>query len=358
MYIVIMAGGSGTRFWPFSRKAKPKQFLAIVGKNPMVVETWNRVKVLSDNKEGLVVLGKRHLEQAMPLFDGENVKLLAEPVGRNTAPCIGLGALYAECTGVQEAIAFLPADHYIADTSAFLKSLELASRMVTQNGIATLGIVPTRPETGYGYIHKGALFTTERGIDVYEVSSFVEKPDFETAVEYLSSGEYYWNAGIFLANPKTILKEIETHLPDLYEGLEKIRPVIGKQDFEKVLQDVYPGLPNISFDYGIMEKTKQRVLVVPCDCGWSDVGSWLSLYELKKSKSDEKENVIEGDTLMIDCSGNFVASKANRFIACLGMENSLVVDTPDALLVADKSRSQEIRKIVEYLKKEGKEHLL
>jgi len=358
LYIVIMAGGSGTRFWPFSRQAKPKQFLAIIGKNPMVVETWYRVKPLSNNREGLVVLGQQHLEEARRLFDGEKIKLLAEPVGRNTAPCIGLGALYADCMGIDEAVAFLPADHYIADAGAFLKSLKLASKMVVNDSIATLGIVPTRPETGYGYIHKGNLFSSDNGLDVYEVSSFVEKPDLETAMGYLSSGEYYWNAGIFLANPKTILKEIKLHLPDLFEGLEKIRTATGKNDFEAVLEEVYPDLPNISFDYGIMEKTKERVLVIPCDCGWSDVGSWLSLYELKKKDSDDSENVVEGDTLMIDCSGNFVASKADRFIACLGIENSLIVDTPDALLVADKSRSQEIRKIVEYLKREGRDNLL
>ncbi len=358
MYIVIMAGGSGTRFWPFSRKAKPKQFLAIAGSNPMVVETWNRVKPVSGNREGLVVLGKRHLEEARRLFDGENIELLAEPVGRNTAPCIGLGALYAAHTGVNGAVAFLPADHYIADTEAFLKSLEMAGEMVIENGIATLGIVPTRPETGYGYIHKGNLITTGSGLEVYEVSAFVEKPDFDTAVKYLSSGDYYWNAGIFLANPKTILKEIEMHLPDLHEGLQKIGKHIGKPGFENVLEEVYPDLPNISFDYGIMEKTGQRVIVVPCDCGWSDVGSWLSLYELKKNRSDSRGNVTEGDTLMIDCSGNFVAGKTDRFIACLGLENTLIVDTHDALLVADKSRSQEIRKIVEHLEKEGKEHLL
>ncbi len=358
MYIVIMAGGSGTRFWPFSRQSKPKQFLAIVSDNPMVVETWKRVKPLSNNNEGLIVLGQQHLEEARRLFDGEKIKLLAEPIGRNTAPCIGLGALYADSMGIDEPIAFLPADHYIANSEVFLRSLKLASKVVTESGIATLGIVPTRPETGYGYIHKGKLFTTDNGFDVYEVSSFVEKPDLNTALKYLSSGEYFWNAGIFLANPKTILKEIKSHLPELHQGLEKIRASIGKPEMETVLKEVYPGLPNISFDYGIMEKTKEKVLVIPCDCGWSDVGSWLSLYELKKHESDEKENVVEGDTLMIDCSGNFVASKANRFIACLGVNDSLIVDTPDALLVADKSRSQEIRKIVEFLKKEGRENLL
>ena len=358
MYIVIMAGGSGTRFWPFSRKAKPKQFLAIVGKNPMVVETWNRVKPLSNEKEGLVVLGQQHLEEARRLFDGENIELIAEPVGRNTAACIGLGALYADCMGLQESVAFLPADHYIADTETFLRSLKLAGDIVKEGGIATLGIVPTRPETGYGYIHKGSLYSSDDGTNVYEVSSFVEKPDLETALKYLESGEYYWNAGIFLANPRTILKEIEVHLPDLHIGLQKIRKCVGKPDFDRVLEEVYPDLPNISFDYGIMEKTKEKVLVIPCDCGWSDVGSWLSLYELKKGKSDDGANVIEGDTLMIECRGNLVASKADRFIACLGIENSLIVDTPDALLVADKSRSQEVRKIVEYLKKEGRENLL
>lgn len=359
MFIVIMAGGSGTRFWPYSRKAKPKQFLNIIGDRPMVVETWERVKSLAGKEQkGLIVLGEEHLQEAEPLFARENIDLLAEPVGRNTAPCICLAALYAQHLGISAPLAILPADHYISDVQSFTKSLQMAATLATSGAILTLGIVPTRPETGYGYIKKGSFYRTSTGEPVFEVSAFVEKPDLKTAKMYLGSGKYLWNAGIFVATAETILKEMEKYLPDLFSRLEELRPTLGKPEFDALIKRVYPQLPNISFDYGIMEKTEEKILTIPTDCGWSDVGSWYSLYELKKSSCDAQKNLVEDDTLLVDCEENFVSNKAGRFIACLGLRNCLIVDTPDALLVAKKDRSQDVRKIVEYLKKRNKEELL
>lgn len=358
MFAVIMAGGSGTRFWPVSRKSLPKQFLSISGKEPMVVETCARLKPLAGDDEMVLVLGREHLAEAERLFDGRDVRMLAEPVGRNTAPCIGLGALYARFAGYGGAVAFLPADHYIGDPGAFVEGLRQAYEIAESGGIVTLGIVPTRPETGYGYIHRAEKHPGAEGIEAYKVSAFVEKPDLRTAEQYLESREYYWNGGIFVARPETILNEIRRHLPDLHKGLTRLENALGTDDFEKEIEEVYGALNSISFDYGIMEKTREPVFVLPCQCGWSDVGSWASLYEMRAEEHDEDGNLSEGECLLIQCDGSFVSGRSGRLVACLGLRDCLVVDTPDALLVADRKQSQEIRRIVDELLKRKKGDLI
>ena len=358
MYAVIMAGGSGTRFWPFSRIDSPKQFLNIFGKEPMVVETCNRLRPLAHDEEMIIVLGREHLNRAQEFMGDRKVNILAEPIGRNTAPCIGLGAIFAHHLGCDAAIAFLPADHFISNSSAFLTALDQAEKVARTGGIVTLGIIPTRPETGYGYIHRSKSLYDVSGVSVYEVSAFVEKPDLKKAMEYLASGVYFWNAGIFVATYETILKEIKQYLPDLYKGLVLLEESLSTNSFEKRLKDVYEDLEAVSFDYGIMEKTRRPVFVIPCDCGWSDVGSWESLYELKKDDYDSLNNLTEGNTILVDCRNSYISGKGDRLVACLGIENCVVVDTHDALLVADLKRSQEVRSIVDRLKKSNKEELL
>lgn len=358
MFAVIMCGGSGTRFWPASRRQRPKQLLNITGKGPMVVETCNRLHPLVHDHEMILVLGAEHLMEARGLFEDRDVHILAEPVGRNTAPCIGLGAIYARHLGCTGAVAFLPADHYIGNPSRFLEDLRAAGEIADQGGIVTLGIVPNRPETGYGYIRKDAAQVNAGEITAYRVSGFVEKPDLETARRYLASGEYYWNGGIFVARPATILKETERQLPDLYQGLERLSTALGSDRFEAELKEVYENLTGISFDYGIMEHTGEDVVVVPSECGWSDVGSWGSLYELRNPEADALKNVSDGETLLISCENSYVSGRSGRLVACLGLKNALIVDTNDALLVADMDRSQDIREIVERLKETGKDSLL
>jgi mannose-1-phosphate guanylyltransferase len=358
MYSIIMAGGSGTRFWPFSRKDRPKQFLDITGHGPMVLETCNRLAPVVRDEEMIIVLGKEHLNEAQRLFTERKITILAEPVGRNTAPCIGLGAIYARHLGCKRAIAFLPADHFISDKAGFLRSLEQAATISEHGGIVTLGIVPTRPETGYGYIRRSRSYSDSSGYSVYEVSSFEEKPDLNKAMEYMRSGEHYWNAGIFVATAETILKEIELYLPELFEGLMRLEKGLKAGSFDEDLKKVYEGLKSVSFDYGIMEKTKASLFVVPCDCGWSDVGSWESLYQLRSSDYDTGNNVSDGDTLFVDSRNNFVSGETKKFVACLGVDNLIVVDTNDALLVANMGRSQEIRRIVEHLTNKNKKELL
>lgn len=358
MFGVIMAGGSGTRFWPASRKDRPKQFLNITGKAPMLVETCNRLSPLVPDQEMIIILGKSHEQEARGLLEGRKLHILAEPMGRNTAPCIGLGAVYAEYLGCKGAIAFLPADHFIRDQKSFLEAVRLAGTVAEKGGIVTLGIVPTRPETGYGYIRRVEVNQSEKENSFFPVSAFVEKPDFATAKQYLTNGDYFWNAGIFVATAQTILEEIKAHMPRLYEGLQQVRDAMGTPDFPRVLKEVYEGLESISFDYGIMEKTRGDVYVVPCECGWSDVGSWSSLYDLRSGEYDASNNLVEGEALIIDCRNSFISSRNGRLVAVLGLERCLVVDTQDSVLVADLDRSQDIRKIVEALQRSGKERLL
>jgi mannose-1-phosphate guanylyltransferase len=349
MFSVVMAGGSGTRFWPLSRREVPKQLLDITGEGPMVARTCERIAPLCRDEELILVLGQSHLGAVRQLLAGRPVHLLGEPVGRNTAPAIGLGALAAAHLGCRGAVAFLPADHYIADPKAFLDALRVAANVAEAGGIVTLGIVPVRPETGYGYIRREAEPLEMEGEAAYRVLEFVEKPDLERAAEYLASGSYYWNAGIFVAKTDTILTQIRIHLPHLHDALMRLAASLGTPGFETALKEIYDGLESVPFDYGIMEKTREPVYVLPCECGWSDVGSWESLYELKRGEHDGEGNLISGDILSVDCRRSFVSAEEGRLVACLGLDNCLVVDTQDILLVADLRRSQEIRKIVDRL---------
>ncbi len=354
MFAVIMAGGSGTRFWPISRRRKPKQFLDIVGHDPMIVGTYKRISAIASDESICIILGEEHLKEAQELLKGKDVHVIAEPFGRNTAPCIALGALYAKHLGYDGAIAFLPADHYIADNNAFIDSLRIAEKMASTNSIVTLGIVPVRPETGYGYIRRLDDALDIDGYKVYKVREFVEKPDFETAIKYLESGKYYWNAGIFVARPDVIIAETKRHLPDLYDALMDIKDCFGTSRFGDALRKAYEKAPNISFDYGIMEKTETDIYVIPTNCGWSDVGSWLSIYEIRNREHDNNSNLIDGEVVAIDCEGCFISAKGKAIIGCIGLKDLLVVDTPDAVLVADINRSQDVRKIVDKLKERSK----
>jgi mannose-1-phosphate guanylyltransferase len=358
MFTVIMAGGSGTRFWPMSRRSKPKQFLNVSGKASLIVETCDRMKGLSRDEEMIIVLGENHLREARSLLKGRKIHLIAEPVGRNTAPCIGLGAVFASHLGCDGPIAFMPADHLFAKPHTFVEDLRRAAKIAETGVIVTLGIVPTRPETGYGYIrwkdeHRDSL--KNQG---YRVCAFVEKPTLEKAQQYIAGGDYFWNAGIFVATPQTILKEIEENLPSLYKGLVRVRQVVGTDAFHKVLKEVYEEVESISFDYAVMEKTRNPIFVVPSDCGWSDVGSWHSLYEMRGRDHDTEGNLAEGECLLIDCQGNFVSGTGGRMVACLGLKNLLVIDTPDAVLIADLNQAQAVRAVTELLKKKGREDLL
>jgi mannose-1-phosphate guanylyltransferase len=351
MFSVIMAGGSGTRFWPASRENLPKQFLKITSDKTMLEETLARVERFSRLDRTSIVVGRIHADVTRRILDGSPAQVLVEPVGRNTAACIGLAALHAGRAGADDPIVVLPADHYIADVESFAGTIKAAAEISRSGAIVTLGINPTRPETGYGYIHTGEAQGESLGHRYLKVQRFVEKPVYETAVGYLAGGDYLWNSGIFVFMARTILDEIKTCLPGLHEGLMEIEGSIGKPGYDEVLDRVYPNLESISIDYGVMERTDRPIYVLKADFGWSDVGSWQALYELRSGEYDASGNLPLGDAMTVDAERNLVYSSAGRKVALLGVEDLVVVDTPDALMVARRDRSQDVKLFVDMLRK-------
>lgn len=350
MYAVIMAGGSGTRFWPASREHLPKQFLKITSDRTMIEETLERIRTFTSADKVFIVVGRVHKQVTQELVGDSVEGILAEPVGRNTAACIGLAALHAGQSAIDEPIVILPADHYISDINRFRETVLVAAEIARSGAIVTLGITPTRPETGYGYIQTAAPAGEIEGRRYFDVERFVEKPDYKTAVNYLNQGGYYWNSGIFIFTARTILEEIERCLPELSGGLHEIKAAINTPDYERVLETVYQRLPSISIDYGVMEKTTRSILVFEADFPWSDVGSWQALYELRSPDYDENDNLVLGEAMISESRGNLVYSASGRKVALLGVEGLFVVDTPDALLVADLDHSQDVKRFPEMLK--------
>lgn len=352
-YAVIMAGGFGTRFWPASRQKIPKQFLAITGSRTLIEETFFRISPIIKKEQVYLVVNHLHRRLTEKIFQRYGVKVLDEPASRNTAATIGLAAIHIRKEAGEVPLAVLPADHFIADEEEFRDVLRAGINLVEKGGIATIGITPTRAETGYGYIRKGRRLTKVMGCEAFQVERFVEKPDQETARRYLKSGDYLWNGGIFLFTTETILEEIKRYLPQLHQGLQAIEGVIGTGKYRKRVEEVYRDLDNISIDYGVMEKTEAPVYTLPGGFGWSDIGSWRSLYDLNRERFDGNGNLLEGNGLVLETENTFVYSNSRRLISTLGLKNLLIVDTPDALLVADIRRSQEVRDTVGELKKRG-----
>lgn len=350
MFAVIMAGGQGTRFWPRSRRKRPKQLLDIVGSESMIRQTVDRLDPLIKPEDLYVVTGKEHVEELIghiPHVPSENI--IAEPIGRNTAPCIGLAAMMLKKMNPEGVMAVLPADHVILDKEGFLETLRLAGDVAKSGDyIITLGMKPDRPETGYGYIKQGPVVGGQGS--VYKVERFVEKPDKETAEGYVKSGEYLWNAGMFVFKVSTILRAIEKYMPDLYIGLLRMEPALGTDSQEKALSEVYGELPSVSIDYGVMEKA-DNVLVVPSTFGWNDVGSWTAIDDLLPK--DEHGVVAHAEHISIDTKDCIVYSP-KKLVATIGVRDLIVVETEDALLICDKSRAQDVKKVVEILEKEGK----
>jgi mannose-1-phosphate guanylyltransferase len=345
-YVVIMAGGSGTRFWPASRKAHPKQFLAIGGEKSLLRQTLERVHEVVDWENILIVTGDVHARHATleaPELPEENI--LIEPEGRNTAPCIGWATRVILDRDANAVVAVLPADAYIADTKDFCAHLDVAMNAAAER-IVLLGLVPTRPETGYGYIRQSELRSDVDGKKIFSVDAFVEKPDRATAESYLADGGYLWNSGIFVFPAAAMSAAIERHIPELAAGLEKIA------SNPRQLKRVYPTLPKVSIDYGVMEKEPPADLsVLASTFAWSDVGSWDAASEVYPA--DDAENVVLGDVLMLESKGCFVDSRAGRFITLSHVEGLVVVDTTDAVLVMKKGESQSVKTIVEMLKGEA-----
>lgn len=351
-FAVIMAGGVGTRFWPRSRERSPKQFLEILGGGTMIENTLSRLKPLVDQNKVFIVTNRIQADivrQLVPEMPSSNV--LAEPIGRNTAACVGLSALWINRVDPDALMVVLPADHIVQNTEEFLRILQLALRVAQEkDALVTIGIKPTHPETGYGYIQ-----SAEEEIDrneyrsqgVYRVKTFAEKPNLETAERFLQSGDFLWNSGIFVWKASVILRELELHLPELHEQLLNVRKSIGTPVYEQTLEHAYRIIRSISIDYGIMEKAG-NVYVVKGDFGWSDVGSWDEVVRL--TPTDDAGNSIRGRTILVDSNNNYVDA-GKKIVATIGVDDLIIISTDDAILVCKKERSQEVKEVVDFIRR-------
>lgn len=343
---LIMAGGRGERFWPRSRKSMPKQFLALTDdKRTMIQLTVDRILPLVDIKDIFIATNRDYRElvrEQLPELPPENI--LCEPAGRNTAPCIGLGAVHmAERYGDADMIV-LPSDHLIKYTRIFLDTLENACEVAEEGpNLVTLGITPDSPETGYGYIK----FQPDRMLGrAFAVERFVEKPDLETAKEYLASEQYLWNSGMFIWRVSTILDNLERYLPETYAGLRSIRGAIGTGEAEAVLEREFTTMRSESIDYGVMEKA-ENIYILSGSFGWDDVGSWLAAGRIKRS--NEFGNVVDGRAVLVETK-NTIIQGTDKLIAAVGLENMIIVDSEDAVLICHQDHAGDIKKVLENLR--------
>ena len=354
MHAVIIAGGSGTRFWPKSRENLPKQLLNISGQETLIQNTVGRISSIISAENIWVITNEQHAFETCYQLKKMGVppsQLLTEPIARNTAAAIGYSAKILSQRNPDAIMAVFPADHVITTIEPFLKLLKQAETIANENHLVTLGIKPTSPETGYGYIKQGKAIEENS----FKVDRFIEKPDKLTAEKYLKEGSYYWNSGIFVWKVSTLLNEISLYLPKLHEQLEELTsntaPIKGKYPYQKLSESgkkIFHSLESVSIDHGVMEKST-NVAVLPAEIGWNDVGTWTSLAEI--SKNDSHGNVINGNVVSVENSDSIIQAE-NRLVAALGLKNIIVVDTPDALLVCAKERAQDIKKIVEKIKLE------
>lgn len=350
---VIMAGGTGSRLWPLSRQLNPKQFLKLCGDTTLLQQTLSRMNGLETGVPA-VICNEDHRFMVAEQLRQANINgasILLEPVGRNTAPAIALAALNASQSGQDPLLLVLAADHFMADVPAFHRSVVEAAKLAEQDKLVTFGIVPTHAETGYGYIQRGTAINGQG----YQVARFVEKPDHARAEEYLNSGDYYWNSGMFMFKASIYLKALAEHRPDILEACKKALAQ-GQQDMDFIRVDAaaFAECPDDSIDYAVMEKTTDAA-VIPLDAGWSDIGSWSALWEI--GNKDTQGNVCKGDVLTFD-SHNSLIHAENKLVATVGVENLIVVETKDAVLVAHKDRVQDVKKVVEAIKQDGRhEHM-
>lgn len=350
---VIMAGGSGTRLWPLSRTLYPKQFLSLNSSMTMLQETLRRLEKV-DHSPALVICNESHRFIVAEQLRKEGLHhsgILLEPEGRNTAPAVALAALQAKATGADPVLLVLAADHEIQDEDHFTQAIIEAERFANEGKLVTFGIVPTAPETGYGYIKTGEKLNGEG----YRVAAFVEKPELALATKYLADGGYLWNSGMFMFKASVFLEELERFRPDILAACEKsLANSKHDLDFIRLDSDEFKYCPEESIDYAVMENTAEAV-VVPLDAKWSDVGSWSALWEI--SAKDENGNAVRGDVLLQDASGSYLYSQ-HRLIGAVGVKDLVVVETKDAVLVAHKDKVQQVKNIVAQLKEKNRSEYL
>jgi len=351
LHAVVMAGGSGTRFWPRSTKARPKQFLNIFGDRTMLQSTVDRIESLVPAERVWVITNYKYVDlvhEQLPDVPAENI--VGEPVGRNTAPCVAAAATLIQDRDPDATMVVLPADHLIDEPEKFISILKTAEAKATQSdSLITIGIEPSHPETGYGYIEFDKNHSEKhRHQEVKKVTQFREKPDAETAQQFIDAGNFLWNSGMFIWKASTILQQFAQHLPDIHEQINKLSTALDTADQKTAIDQFYHACPSISIDYGIMEQA-QSVFVVPGSFGWNDVGSWSAVYELRNK--DENGNVIQTDTTALaDAKNNLIHSGSDKMIALVGVENLAVVETDNAILVCNLNEAQGVKKVVNQLR--------
>ncbi|PIU45449.1 MAG: mannose-1-phosphate guanylyltransferase [Ignavibacteriales bacterium CG07_land_8_20_14_0_80_59_12] len=352
LYAVIMAGGVGARFWPTSRERMPKQLLKIIGKESLLQSTFDRIGSLVPPERTFVVTNESQLESVLAqLPQIPRANFLVEPVGRNTAPCIGLAALHVKRLNPAGVMVVLPADHRIEDEPLFHRAIETAARVADESAaLVTIGIHPTRPETGYGYIQildEGEVGNRPVGKDIYRVKTFAEKPNLATAQKFLESGDFLWNSGMFVWRADVILEQINRHLPDLAQGLATVEPSIGTHGYEETVDTVYGLIRSVSIDYGVMEKA-DRVFVIKAAFNWNDIGSWDEVYRLLPK--DEDGNAVDGLVIAKGTSRSLIHS-SGRLVATVGVSDVIVIETPDAVLVCKRMHSQDVKEVVDTIRR-------
>ncbi len=359
-YGVIMAGGGGTRFWPLSRKERPKQLLNLSGKEIMVNETIDRITTSVGDGNVFIVTNETQAQLMKTETEGRmNPKqILAEPAARNTAACIGYAAMEIVKKYEDGIMCILPSDHFVKNEKEFTNVINAAIETAEETDmLVTIGIRPTFPSTGYGYICAevdSAKMIGSTGKEYLKVKEFVEKPDEETAKQYMESGSYAWNSGMFIWKASTILKKFEELLPDIYACLVQIGDVMGTEKEQEVIRKVYPEIPKISIDYGIMERSKD-VVMIEGDFGWNDIGS-LDMLGIMKEQ-DANGNILYGEQINIDTKDCILYGK-DKLIATIGVEDLIVIQEKDAILICNKNRTQDVKKVVDTLAEQGKEQYL
>lgn len=361
---VILSGGSGTRLWPLSRQLYPKQLLPLVGEQTLLQDTITRLENLPNISDTVTVIcNDAHRFLVAEQLREINVKadaLVLEPVGRNTAPALTLAAIANRERGHDDVLLVMPADHVIRDTESFQKALTEGAKLAAQDYLVTFGIVPDRAETGYGYIEQGIEIDADIS---FIINKFVEKPDLATAQTYLDSGNFLWNSGKFMVKSSLWLSQISKFSPEILTACEKAyKAGKAEMDFYRIDQDEFEKCPSDSIDYAVAEKVISgsdsndiKAAVIPLDAGWSDIGAWAELWQI--ANKDEAGNVVQGDVVALDTENSMLFSQ-HRLIASIGLKDAIVVETADAILVADKNRVQEVKKVVDWIKSEGRgEHL-
>ena len=351
-YALIMAGGSGTRLWPLSRQNRPKQAIELIDNRTMFQQAVDRLDTLLPLERVLVVTAREHAEVlAAQVPDVPQENFIVEPMARGTAGAIGLAALHLKQRDPEAVMAVLTADHYIRDVDRFRRVLSAAAQVAREGHIVTLGIEPSFPSTGFGYIRRREHVGRVNGFDVYLVEAFVEKPDAARAAEFLAVGLYSWNSGMFIWQLDRIMTEFARQMPAFYAQLQTIEAALGTPRQAEVLAEVWPQVRKETIDYGIMERA-EGVAVIPVDIGWTDIGDWAAIYQLHQP--DEAGNVVVGaDHVGVGTSASFIQG-GKKLIATIGLEDVIIIDTDDAVLICARDRAQDVKLIVERLKKDGK----